>query len=151
MTKPFTGRHMAAILIAFFAVVVAVNVTMARFASDTFGGTVVENSYVASQRYNLWLDRARTQQGLGWTPSIRADAGRRLAVSISAADGLLIGANLTAVATHPLGAQPSRSLSFVEDGGHYRSREPLPPGRWLLRIGVTHGSDKASFDDQVGP
>ena len=35
MTKRFTGWHMAAILVGFFALVVAVNVTMARFATST--------------------------------------------------------------------------------------------------------------------
>ena len=31
-TGPFTGRHIAMILVAFFAVVIAVNVLMARYA-----------------------------------------------------------------------------------------------------------------------
>ena len=44
MTKAFTGRHMAAIMVAFFGVIIAVNFTMARFATATFGGRVVENS-----------------------------------------------------------------------------------------------------------
>lgn len=48
---PFNGRHMTAILVAFFAVVIAVNVLMARFIICTFGGVVVENSYVASQHF----------------------------------------------------------------------------------------------------
>ena len=45
--RPFTGRHMAAIMVAFFGVVIAVNVYMARLATSTFTGVVVENSYVA--------------------------------------------------------------------------------------------------------
>ena len=36
--RPFTGRHMAMILIAGFGVVIAVNVAMARMAISTFGG-----------------------------------------------------------------------------------------------------------------
>ncbi len=74
-TKRFTGRHMAAIMFAFFGVVIAVNVTMATFATRTFGGTVVDNSYVASQKYNGWLAEARRQERLGWTallPLMRA-------------------------------------------------------------------------------
>jgi hypothetical protein len=59
--RPFTGRHMAMIMIAFFGVVIAVNVLMARFAVSTFGGVVVENSYVASQHFNRWLDEARVE------------------------------------------------------------------------------------------
>jgi nitrogen fixation protein FixH len=53
--KPFTGYHMAAILIGFFGIVIAVNIYMAKVAVGTFGGTVVDNSYVASQNYNEWL------------------------------------------------------------------------------------------------
>ena len=60
MSRPFTGRHMAMILVAFFGVVIVVNLIMARYASSTFGGIVVENSYVASQEFNKWLDEAET-------------------------------------------------------------------------------------------
>jgi len=63
--RPFTGRKMAAIMVAFFAVVIIVNVYMAREASSTFGGVVVENSYVASQQYNRWLDEASAENALG--------------------------------------------------------------------------------------
>jgi nitrogen fixation protein FixH len=84
-TKPFSGRHAAAILIAFFGVVIAVNVTMAMFATRTFGGTVVDNSYVASQKYNGWLAEARRQKQLGWTASASLDAGRRVMVDLNAA------------------------------------------------------------------
>ena len=57
-TGPFTGRHITMILVAFFGVVIAVNLVMAHYASSTFGGVVVENSYVASQEYNQWLHEA---------------------------------------------------------------------------------------------
>jgi len=57
-TGPFTGKHFAVIIVAFFAVVIGVNLFMATQASATFGGVVVENSYVASQEFNKWLDEA---------------------------------------------------------------------------------------------
>jgi nitrogen fixation protein FixH len=50
---------MAMILVAFFAVVIAVNLLMARLAISTFGGVVVENSYVASQHFNTLAGRGR--------------------------------------------------------------------------------------------
>jgi nitrogen fixation protein FixH len=53
--RRFTGRHMTGILVAFFGVVMTVNFTMAYVAISGFGGTVVDNSYVASQNYNRWL------------------------------------------------------------------------------------------------
>src|SRR3546814_10033574 len=67
--RRFTGWHMTAILIAFFAAVIAVNMLMATVAVRSFGGTVVENSYVASQKFNGWLAQARAQRRLGWRRS----------------------------------------------------------------------------------
>ena len=73
--KGFTGRHMAAILVCFFGVVIAVNITMARFASSTFGGIVVENSYVASQEFNGRLKQSREQVALQWKASLKVVDG----------------------------------------------------------------------------
>ncbi|HLA02420.1 MAG TPA: FixH family protein, partial [Aestuariivirga sp.] len=47
MIRTFTGWHMAAITISFFAVIIAVNLTLAVFASSSWSGLVVANSYVA--------------------------------------------------------------------------------------------------------
>ena len=66
-TGPFTGKHFTVIMVAFFAVVIGVNLLMARAASSTFGGVVVENSYVASQEFNTWLAEARKEKALGWS------------------------------------------------------------------------------------
>ncbi|RLQ87146.1 FixH family protein [Notoacmeibacter ruber] len=53
---PFTGRHMLIIMVLFFGVVISVNLTLAFFASQSWTGLVVKNSYVASQ--NFEKDRA---------------------------------------------------------------------------------------------
>jgi nitrogen fixation protein FixH len=131
----FTGRHMAAIMIAFFAVVIVVNVFMARMASSTFGGVVVENSYVASQNFNRWLDEAEAEKGLGWELKARRTSDGRVAIALS---GPPIGvAALAGVARHPLGREPDRALKFFRRAdGLFESREALPAGRWLLRVEV---------------
>ncbi len=149
MTRPFTGWHMTMILVAFFGVVIAVNFLMASQAVATFGGTVVENSYVASQRYNDWLAAARKQSALRWTPTIKADRSRHVVLTITTPAGPLAGARITATATHPLGALPSRALSFVAAPGGYRSVDPLPPARWMLHIDVEQGATTAAFDDEI--
>ena len=71
--KVFTGWHMTAILVGFFSTVIAVNVYMAHAAISTFGGTVVDNSYVASQEFNGWLAAAKKQQQLGWKTGVSID------------------------------------------------------------------------------
>jgi len=151
MARPFTGKHMALIMVAFFAVVIAVNFTMARLAIGSFGGTVVDNSYVASQRYNGWLAQARQQAALGWTPKVSTDAARHVVVSIHTPAGQLAGADIVATATHPVGALPPVALTFERVGGVARSRQILASGRWLVRIHVAQGKSVAAFDAEVGP
>jgi nitrogen fixation protein FixH len=150
MARPFTGKHMALIMVAFFAVVVGVNFTMARLAIGSFGGTVVDNSYVASQRYNGWLAQARQQAALGWTPKVSMDAGRHVIVSIGTPTGVLEGAQIVATATHPVGRLPAVPLSFEQTGGVSRSRQTLAAGRWLIRLNVVLGKNRAAFDAEVG-
>ncbi|ARM91441.1 MULTISPECIES: FixH family protein [Rhizobium] len=51
-TQGFTGLHVLLATSAFFAVVIAVNATMAFYAASSWSGIVVENTYVASQEFN---------------------------------------------------------------------------------------------------
>lgn len=137
MTRQFTGRHIAAILVSFFAVVTIINIVNLLFATRTFGGLVVENSYVASQKFNGWLEQARQEEALGWHLAVRRLPGGRVAVTVAAADRTLPGASLTGTARHPLGRLPERTLAFRFMGdGRYESVEALPPGRWVLRLTV---------------
>lgn len=134
----FTGRHITAILIAFFGVVIAVNVLMARLASSTFGGVTVENSYVASQHFNRWLDEADAERALGWQASVAQAPDGRLSVRLT---GVPAGpATVTAVARHPLGRLPDQTLQFADEGdGGFISTSALPEGRWTLRLEVQAG------------
>lgn len=142
MSKPFTGWHMLAILVAGFGIVIAVNVTMAIYASSTFGGTVVDNSYVASQRYNGWLEEARQQDALGWIETV-AREGEHVSIGIESPIGPLQNATVTATAAHPLGRLPPVSLEFIEtEAGSYRSAEPLREGRWSLHIEISRGGER---------
>lgn len=133
--RGFTGRHMSAILIAFFGVVIAVNVMMARLAIGTFGGVVVENSYVASQHFNRWLDEAASERALGWEAQARRQQDGRVAVRlIRVPTGSVL---LTGIARHPLGRLADRTLRFLPArDGSYVSATALPPGRWRLHLDI---------------
>lgn len=132
-TRPFTGRHMSIIMVAFFGVVIAVNLFMARMAGSSFTGIVVENSYVASQHYNRWLAEARAEEKLGWKATARRDADGHLVIALSGAPA---GAQVSADAWHPLGRMPDHALRFVPAGAGFRSVETIPAGRWRIRIAV---------------
>lgn len=146
MERVFTGWHATGIIIGFFAVVIAVNLTMATLASRTFGGTVVDNSYVASQKFNGWLAEGRAQQALGWTVRVDLDAARHVRVT----GRVPLGALVTATAVHPLGRMPDRSLQFAAtDDGRYLSRTALPPGRFIVRVKLLSDGRRADFTQEV--
>lgn len=146
VTRPFTGRHMAVIICSFFGVVIAVNLLMATLATRTFGGTVVDNSYVASQKFNGWLAEARAQRALGWEENVRLDQTRRVRIAMSVANEPLAGARVEGYARHPLGRAADVPLSFTpQEPGQFTSVAPLPAGRWILHLAVTRGSDQADF------
>ncbi|WP_413629785.1 FixH family protein [Novosphingobium sp. JCM 18896] len=131
---------MVAILVGFFAVVIAVNVTMARLAGATFGGVVVDNSYVASQHFNRWLDEAATERALGWKADFGRAADGRVTLTLAGPDA---AATVEAVARHPLGHARDVVLHFVPAGaGRFVSAEKLPAGRWRLRLEVRAGTTK---------
>lgn len=152
--RPFNGRHMTAILVAGFGVVVAVNVTMATLASTTFGGIVVENSYVASQDFNRWLDEAAKEKALGWRLQARRGAEGRVVVALTTPrrPGSSPGRReiVTAIARHPLGRLPDIALTFHREGAHWISAQPLPAGRWTLRFDVETDGRQWRTEQEIG-
>lgn len=135
MTRTFTGRHMAAIMVGGFGLVVAVNFGMAFVAVSTFGGVTVENSYVASQEFNDWLDHAASDQALGWSATLaRDEAGRVVATTRE----VPMGAQVEAIARHPLGRLPDRTLTLLPQGdGVFVSTAALPATRWKVRLSIS--------------
>lgn len=147
-TGPFTGRHIAAILVAFFAVVITVNLVMARDAISTFGGVVVENSYVASQEYNTWLDEAAKEKALGWKAEAKRDPDGRVAITLVGAP--TAGVTVQGDAWHPLGRLPDRTLHFQRQAdGSYLSDAALPAGRWRLRIMANTGKQRWRTEQEL--
>ena len=134
MKREFTGKHAAVIIVTGFAIIIAVNLFMATLAVRGFGGVIVENSYVASQEFNDWLDAAEEQEALGWSVEMtRSENGHLLIDTTSVPDG----ATVTAEARRPLGQPESRSLGFIEaTPGNHVSLEPLDSGRWIVRLKV---------------
>ncbi|MEO1046468.1 MAG: FixH family protein [Pseudomonadota bacterium] len=133
------GYHVTAMLVAFFGVIIAVNLVMARYAISSFGGTVVDNSYVASQKYNDWLEAARAQQRYGWTIAepLRQDGHVVMRIAMTEGGGAMTGASITAEAMHPVGRSDSFTFTFSETApGVYRSVDPVPQGRWKLQISI---------------
>lgn len=139
--RPFTGRHMTLVLLLFFGIVAAVNVAMARLAVSGFGGTVVDNSYVASQHYAEWAEAARAQDALGWAVRARLDPARRVEVEVDGAPDAVLSAR----AEHRFMKSRDLALGMRRTGTGWRSVQSLDDERWQLRIVVTTDSHAARF------
>ena len=71
---PFTvkGWHVAAGVVAFFAVVIGVDAAFLTLAYRTHPGQVAPRPYEAGLLYNTELERLRVQEALGWRAPLEA-------------------------------------------------------------------------------
>jgi nitrogen fixation protein FixH len=133
--KQFTGRHMLAITVAFFAVVIGVNLTLAFFANSTWSGLIVKNGYVASQAFNKDQQRARAQEAVGWKAALLRDA-KELHVTFAARDGSpLPDLQITGTLRRPATDRRDQLLAFSETAtGSYGAPFTTDAGIWDLEI-----------------
>ncbi|MFN0192250.1 MAG: FixH family protein [Aestuariivirga sp.] len=75
MTREFTGRHMAMIMVLFFATVLAANLAMVFAARQSWTGLVVKNSYVASQKFDEVTARLEESANMDVHPAISYRGG----------------------------------------------------------------------------
>lgn len=135
--RRFTGRHLAAIVIGFFAVVIAVNLTMATLASRTFSGALVRNGYVASQDFDDWSAAERRQAELGWTVAVRLDAGKLVVDARDREGAPITGAAVTAVLRHPIAADRAMKLKLrAGEPGGYVAPADVARGQWQALISL---------------
>ncbi|MEO0872265.1 MAG: FixH family protein [Pseudomonadota bacterium] len=132
--RQFTGKHMLLTMVAGFGIVAAVNFYMASLAVGGFHGTVVDNSYVASQKFNTWIEEAEAMEALGWsTEAARDETGHLILTTEGVPESALISAELR----RPIGVKQFASLTFAPLGdGRYRSLETLEQGRWTMRLAI---------------
>ncbi len=131
----FTGKHMLACMIAFFGVIIAVNVTMATFASSSWTGLVVKNSYVASQKFNAELAGAKAQTELGWSSNVTYQ-NQHLSFSLLDRDGERLSPQVVTLSIgRPAFEQQDQQIQLIADpSGSYGSRIALEDGTWMLRF-----------------
>ena len=136
-SREFTGRHMLAIILAFFGVVIAVNLTMATLANTSWTGLVVENSYVASQEFNTKAEQGRAQAALGWTSSLTI-AGGEIRYRLTDVAGKAVSlAGVTVQLRRPAYAAEDRAFVLVaSNDGEFAIQATVRDGLWIIEIGA---------------
>jgi len=133
--KPFTGRHMLFAMLAFFGVVIAVNLTMAMLASKSWTGLVVKNSYVASQAFNRELEQAKLQHARGWTGAISYTQGAIELKLTDSHDAPVVLRDVMVLVGRPAFEQLDHRLPMQDFGnGVYRVDDALTAGVWQVSI-----------------
>lgn len=138
--RPFTGGHMLAVMVAFFGVVISVNVLLAVVANTSWTGLVVENSYVASQEYNAKLAATRAQAALGWHGSL---ALTRDEVRYALTDGQGKPVRMDAVSVafrRPVDDREDHAVKLKSvEPGVFAAPHALRDGAWIVEVDADAG------------
>jgi nitrogen fixation protein FixH len=139
--KPLTGRFVLIVTLAFFAVVIGVNVFMMHMAISTLPGTEVDSAYKASLAYQGEINAARDQDARDWKVDAkierRPDGAAALRVEAHDRDGQpLTGMAFSGRLERPADQRDDKLITFAElQNGEYRGNlVGVAPGQWELVI-----------------
>lgn len=140
--RVLTGRMVFAIIVAFFAVVIGVNVLMARLAAQTFRGVTNSHAYTDGLAYNREIAAAHAQDALGWQVKGALDriAPGRTRIIVTQADAqgrATADAQVNVEFQFPVDRKRDQSLTLtMQEPGLYTGEIDIPPGQWglLLRV-----------------
>lgn len=137
--RPLTGRKVLLMLLAFFGVVIGVNIAMMKLAIKTLPGTEVDSAYSASLGYGKEILAARNQSARHWRVDARiehgADGAALLQVEARDKDGRpLSGLKFQGRFERPTDKRADLAVALSEVGsGIYRGRlEAIAAGQWDL-------------------
>jgi len=145
MKRELTGKHVLIGFVTAFGIIISVNLLMAYSAVSTFPGLEVDNSYVASQKFD---ERKAAQEALGWTVRASHSAGI-LTLSITDEAGAPVEvAALDATVGRATHVQDDVRPDFRFDGSEYFATVPLGDGNWNIRM-TARAQDGTEFQQRV--
>ena len=145
-SRSLTGRKVFLMLVAFFGVVIGVNLVMMRLAIQTLPGTEVDSAYSASLAYEKEIVAARDQDARKWKVDARVERsgeGATLRVEARNNDGWPVpGLKFQGRFERPTDRRADLPVVLAEVGfGIYRGSAPaIASGQWdLVLEGVAAG------------
>lgn len=129
--RQLTGRHVLAIALGAFAVILAANLTMASYAIGSFPGLVAKNSWVASQDFTR---RIAAQAELGWDATVEFADGQLLVRLVDAEGAVVPGAAVTVTVGRPTTETQDQVWLLPERADGYGAAMSLEPGVWRIDI-----------------
>lgn len=131
----FTGWHMAALLVTFFGVIITVNMTMAYFASSTWSGLVVQNTYIASQEFNGKAAAIRGMLATGIKGKLEVKDGKIVYTLTLPGDEPVVADEVTAHFKRPVGEHQDFVATLISTGnGVYVAEHDVAHGHWIVEV-----------------
>jgi nitrogen fixation protein FixH len=146
--RPITGWMVLGFMVAFFAVIIGVNMFMAHAAISTFGGVETASSYHAGQLFERDVAMAKEQDAQHWQvdAKISRAADGTMLLDITARDKA--GAPLSGLAASAQFARPTdrrldRTVAVRSSGpGHFVGGADLASGQWDLIIELSRQDER---------
>ena len=142
--RGFTGWHVLAAMVAFFGIVIGANVYLSVEAMRSWTGVVVDNSYASGQDFNEKVQLAREQAALGWTSSMRYEAGRISFAVLDRVGAPLKISGVTVRIARPIGVDGDQTITLEPLAhGSFAASVALPSGSWnvvTVAANTPHGA-----------
>lgn len=138
--RPLTGRKVLMIILAFFAVIISVNVYMMGHAIGGFPGLVEQHPYIASQTFDA---KRNAQIAQGWRTALVWQDRTLEAVLTDRAGAPLRGLIVTADIGRPATREGEIIVTLTPVPGApgvYAAEPTLAPGRWRAEMIAVDGA-----------
>jgi nitrogen fixation protein FixH len=148
LPRQVTGRMVLIAVVAFFAVIFAVNLTMAMLAISTFGGVETRNAYQAGLSFSREIASARAQAERGWRVDAKVSAWTPDGVVVDvtpkdAAGRTIAGVDIAVTFAHPANRQQDHAVALIQIGpGAFRGKTEISPGQWDLVVEAARDGER---------
>ena len=148
-SRAITGRMVFFLMVAFFGVVIGVNLVMMRLAIQTLPGTEVDSAYSASLAYQKEIATAQAQSARNWKVEAHVERSGQggVTLQVEARDKLgrpMSGLKFQGRFERPTDRRADLAVALAEVGiGIYRGNaEAIAPGQWDLVVEGAAGGQR---------
>lgn len=132
------GWHVLAALVAFFGVIIAVDVTFLMAAYRSFPGQVSVTPYEDGLAYNKHMAQQRAQAALGWRAAVAKTSDGVMVQVLDRQDAPVAGLKITGLLSRPATEAGRLPLVFAETApGRYVATVAPAAGGWDLSLTAT--------------
>lgn len=147
-SRQFTGRHMLAIMVTWFGIVIAVNITMAVLANTSWTGLLAKNGYVASIDFKKDEEARAAAAERGWDVAATAD-GEHVTIHAVNANGSVLPLSMFGEAAPRDPRADVIAIELQQTPSGARTVDPLPEGEWIIRFRVGDGEERLVWRNLV--